>query len=59
MNLQTFKIKGMHCASCAGNIERTFKKQPGVESAEANYGTESVKISFDSEKITPEHLSKK
>lgn len=55
---QTFKIKGMHCASCAGIIEKTFKKQIGVQSVEANYGTESVKVSFDTEKITPEHLSK-
>jgi copper chaperone CopZ len=23
---KTYKIKGMHCASCAGIIERTFKK---------------------------------
>ncbi len=54
---QTFKIKGMHCASCAGIIEKTFKKQAGVTSAEVNYGTESAKIAFDSEKITPHHLS--
>lgn len=56
--LQTYKIKGMHCASCAGIIERTFKKQKGVESAEANYGTESVKVSFDAEELTAEQLSK-
>lgn len=55
---QTLKIRGMHCASCAGIIERTFKKQEGVHSAEANYGTESIKISFDAEKISPQHLSK-
>lgn len=54
---QTFKIKGMHCASCAGIIEKTFKKQTGVTSAEVNYGTESAKVAFDSEKITPHHLS--
>lgn len=54
---QTFKIKGMHCASCAGIIEKTFKKQTGVTTAEVNYGTESAKISFDSDKITPHHLS--
>lgn len=54
---QIFKIKGMHCASCAGIIEKTFKKQTGVASAEVNYGTESVKVAFDSEKITPHHLS--
>jgi Cu2+-exporting ATPase/Cu+-exporting ATPase len=55
----TYKIKGMHCASCAGIIERTFKKTEGVSLAEVNYGTEAVKISFDKEKITPENLSKK
>ena len=57
--LKTYKIKGMHCASCASVIEKTFKKTDGVLSAEANYGTESVKVSFDEAKIHPEALSKK
>ena len=26
-------IDGMHCASCAGNIERSLKKVPGVKEA--------------------------
>jgi Cu+-exporting ATPase len=56
---KTYKIKGMHCASCASVIEKTFKKTEGVESAEANYGTESVKVTFDESKVTPENLSKK
>jgi len=56
---ETYKIKGMHCASCAGIIERTFKKEAGVHSAQANYGTESVKISYDQTKINPQHLSEK
>lgn len=55
----TFKIKGMHCASCAGIIEKTLKKVEGVESVEANYGTEAAKISFDHEKTSPEALSQK
>jgi|CXWL01.1.fsa_nt_gi Cu2+-exporting ATPase/Cu+-exporting ATPase len=55
---KTYLIKGMHCASCAGTIERTFKKQKGVESAEVNYGTEAVKVAFDPVKVTPEKLSK-
>ena len=55
----TYKIKGMHCASCAGIIERTLKKTDGVISAEVNYGTESVKVSFDHMKINPEALSEK
>ncbi len=48
----------MHCASCAGIIEKTLKKKEGVISAEANYGTESVKVTFDEAKIKPEVLSK-
>ena len=47
---QTYKIKGMHCASCAGIIEKTFKKSVGVQSAEVNYGTETAKIIFDESK---------
>ncbi len=54
---QRFKIKGMHCASCAGIIEKTLKKLDGVESAEVNYGTETAKITFDQTKITPDLLS--
>ncbi len=49
----------MHCASCAGIIEKTFKKTDGVESVEVNYGTEKAKVAFDQSKISAEALSKK
>ena len=58
-SLQTFKIKGMHCASCATIIEKTIKKAPGVLFAEANYGTESVKIGFDPMIASAQSLSAK
>lgn len=57
MRFETYKIKGMHCASCAGIIEKTFKKVEGVESAEVNYATETAKISFDDAKTNPHALS--
>ncbi|MEK7100521.1 MAG: heavy metal translocating P-type ATPase, partial [Patescibacteria group bacterium] len=56
-NHQTYRIKGMHCASCAGIIERTVKKVEGVEHIEVNYGTETAKISFDESKTNPHLLS--
>ncbi len=56
---KTYKVKGMHCASCAGIIEKTFKKTEGVESVEVNYGTETAKVSFDESKTSPHHLSEK
>ena len=59
MHTQTYKVKGMHCASCASIIEKTFKKTEGVESAEVNYGTEAVKISFNNALTNPEALSEK
>ena len=56
---QTYPLKGMHCASCASIIERTLRKIEGVEEVSANYGNESVKITFDASKVNPESLSKK
>ena len=55
---KTYKIKGMHCASCASIIERTLKKSGDVALVEVNYGTEKAKVSFDDSKVTPHDLSK-
>lgn len=55
---KTYKIKGMHCASCASVIEKAFKKVEGVQSVEVNYGTEKAKISFNPEKTNLHDLSK-
>lgn len=56
---KTYRIKGMHCASCAGIIEKTLKKVEGVNSVEVNYGTEAAKIDFDEGKVSGADLSKK
>jgi Cu2+-exporting ATPase/Cu+-exporting ATPase len=56
---KTFRIKGMHCASCANIIESALKKTEGVSFVEVNYGTETAKVSFDETKISQTNLSKK
>ncbi|MFZ2150188.1 MAG: heavy metal translocating P-type ATPase [Minisyncoccia bacterium] len=56
---KTYKVKGMHCASCSSIIERTVKKIDGVEEISVNSGTEKAKISFDENKTTPEDFNKK
>ena len=33
MKKAKIEIVGMHCSSCASNIERSLKKTPGVKSA--------------------------
>jgi P-type Cu+ transporter len=55
----TYRVKGMHCASCAGIIEKTLKKTPGVDSIEVNYATETCKIAFDESQTNPKSLSGK
>ena len=55
---ETFAVKGMHCASCAVVIEKTFKKQPGVQAVEVNYGTETAKVSFDSTTTSPAEIGR-
>ena len=57
MSTQTYKIKGMHCASCASIIERAVKKIEGVKDISVNNGTESAKISFDESQTSPESFN--
>ncbi|MEK7576324.1 MAG: heavy metal translocating P-type ATPase [Patescibacteria group bacterium] len=56
-NKKTFSIKGMHCASCVVIIERSLKKIEGVSQATVNLATEKATVTFDSGKVTDEHLS--
>ncbi|MAZ40853.1 copper-translocating P-type ATPase [bacterium] len=51
MTKKTFKIIGMHCASCAHTVEGALKKHEGISSANVNYATESCEVNFD-DKVT-------
>ena len=42
-----YKIKGMHCASCAILINKTLERTKGVKSANANYGSEKLLLEYD------------
>src|ERR1035437_10023774 len=56
-NKKTFSIKGMHCASCVGILERSLKKVDGVIEATVNLATEKATITYDSEKVTDEKIA--
>lgn len=51
------KISGMHCASCAVNIEHNLSKELGVNSAAINFATEKLHIDFDEKKIGTDKIS--
>ena len=37
-------ISGMHCANCAGAVERALLKSPGVLKADVSYATERARV---------------
>ncbi|MDP2930222.1 MAG: heavy metal translocating P-type ATPase [bacterium] len=52
----TLNITGMHCASCAGIIERGLKKVPGVKEANVNFAVEKARILYDRALTTTDKL---
>ncbi|MDD2807340.1 MAG: heavy metal translocating P-type ATPase [Patescibacteria group bacterium] len=46
---KTVDIRGMHCASCALNIEHQLKKITGVTNAVVNYASEKATVESDAD----------
>jgi len=46
------KITGMHCASCATNIEHALKKEKGVVLATVNFASEKLSVEFEPNEIS-------
>lgn len=46
-----FKIEGMHCSSCAMNIDFDLEDVDGVKTAKTNYVKQESEVEFDEEKI--------
>ncbi|NHA05534.1 copper-translocating P-type ATPase [Mucilaginibacter sp. HC2] len=53
---QTFPVTGMTCAGCASSVESMLGAQKGVEKAEVNFATQSVKVAYHPDLIRPEGL---
>jgi len=51
---KTFKIKGMHCNSCAQLIENELKEK--VNKVKASYANETAEIDFDENKISEKEI---
>ncbi|MBN2373348.1 copper-translocating P-type ATPase [bacterium] len=56
---KSFKIEGMHCASCSALIEKTLSKTKGVRSIAVNLAANSGKIEFDGSVISFPDIEKK
>lgn len=51
-----FKISGMHCTSCAMNIDGELEDTDGVKEANTNYAKACTEVTFDTDKLTHEKI---
>lgn len=56
-NTMSFHVSGMHCASCASNVQRKLSKTDGVVSAQVNYANEQATITIDEKKFDAKKAS--
>lgn len=47
-----FKISGMHCSSCALNIDFDLEDLPGVKKSSTNYAKSETVVEFDSSQVS-------
>ena len=52
----TFNIDGMHCTSCAMNIDGELEDTEGVISAETSYAKAKTVVNYDPTKIESQQL---
>ncbi len=52
-------VEGMHCASCASNIERSLKKVPGVSNSSVSMVTRKAIVELDDNAKTSDEELKK
>jgi Cu+-exporting ATPase len=52
------KISGMHCATCAINIEESLSQIKDVSNVQVNFGTDTAHVEFDPQKVSITDLEK-
>lgn len=52
------KIAGMHCSSCAMNIDFDLEDLQGVKKCQTSYAKQESEVKFDEEKIKVSELLK-
>jgi copper chaperone CopZ len=56
MITKKFLITGMHCTSCAINIDGELEDTDGIKSAATNYAKQTTEVAYDPAKVTDEQI---
>lgn len=57
MQYHRFRVRGMHCASCATIITKTLTKLPGVQEVNVQQTTEQARVAFDTAVLSTQELN--
>lgn len=53
---KVFSIKGMHCTSCAFNIDGELEDTEGVIESKTNYAKQQTEVTYEQEKVTEKKI---
>jgi len=56
MKTVTLQLKGMHCTSCAWDIDGNLEDMDGIKEAKTNYAKQQTEVMFDPKKVTLEKM---
>lgn len=58
MKKTILNIEGMHCSSCAMNIDFDLEDLKGIKTAKTSYAKQKCEVEFDEDKITIDRVLK-
>ncbi|MBP7134660.1 cadmium-translocating P-type ATPase [Patescibacteria group bacterium] len=58
MNTKTFRVRGMHCASCQAIITKKVQALAGVKACDVNFATENATVHMTSGEVPVEQINK-
>lgn len=53
---KTFKIAGMHCGSCAMNIDGELEDTKGIKQSNTNYAKQQTEVEFEQDVVSAEQI---
>ena len=56
MENRFFTVNGMRCEHCKASVENAIKEIAGVETAEVDLANKTVKVSYDSNLVSPDKI---
>lgn len=56
MDTIKLNIFGMHCTSCAMNIDGELEDTEGVKESKTNYAKQQTEVTFDSKKVSVDKI---